>query len=382
MTLSNSITKIINKHKGLFFGLIFAILAPFNGVFLKNLTRFSANYVCAYRSLFQLLWVWPVIIYQNKKYKDDFWNRIYYDFWPVPYSWSMLFKLNLKGASGTIGNTILFAAFNYLPIADCTCFNFASGMVTACLAWWILNDKIDLLSGLGLIATFIGCIFIAQPTVILSYFGINFSSKDEISVLETNAYVYMEGNNSYNSSLLIQEEKNLKIHNLSTENIKNDKDILIGVMMGFCVTCLFGITNFCSRLISKDIHWTITLIYYSLLTVIVLWPYTYFFEDHNGPFTPNLKEVLYLNLIGLNGTITQLLMILAYIYEKPYKVVLITSTTILFAFIYDYLFYGISGNFWSIGGAGLILLAVFGEFWIRKFFGKNESESEENMLEK
>merc|ERR1712076_1793 len=94
MTLSNSITKIINKHKGLFFGLIFAILAPFNGVFLKNLTRFSANYVCAYRSLFQLLWVWPVIIYQNKKYKDDF--------WPVPYSWSMFFKLNLKGASGTI----------------------------------------------------------------------------------------------------------------------------------------------------------------------------------------------------------------------------------------------------------------------------------------
>lgn len=244
--------------------------------------------------------------------------------------------------SGSIGNVFYFASLSYLPIGDATCFNFASGMITTTLSWLVLKDPVGLSGKISLLLTFIGTIFVSQPKLLLKSIGLNIFD-DPVS------------QNDFDE---ISDEAN-------SANDTHHQNLLLGIFFGFCVLICFGTTNFVSRAIGKEIHWLITLIYYSIFTVCFIGPVSVFYEDQNGSLLPNRSELYNLLMIGIIGTITQLLMILSYIYEQPYKVVLITSMSIVFAFVYDFVFHSVIGNLWSYLGAMLILLSVIGEFTLK-----------------
>lgn len=125
---------------------------------------------------------------------------------------------------------------------------------------------------------------------------------------------------------------------------------------------LIGVTNFCNKYIGKEIHWTINLLYFNIIGLLMAFPMSYFIYDKSQLVVPNQDQLQYILYLGGNAFFNQFAIILAFLYAAPIKVVLCASTSIVFAFLYDYFLYDFTGNAWSLVGSVLILSAVVSEF--------------------
>ena len=79
------------------------------------------------------------------------------------------------GTVGVIGLTCLFTSFQRLPLADATCFAYASILFVTALSGPFLKEYIDRIRWMAVILGFIGVIIMAKPTGNILNYGIFFS---------------------------------------------------------------------------------------------------------------------------------------------------------------------------------------------------------------
>ena len=87
-------------------------------------------------------------------------------------------------------------------------------------------------------------------------------------------------------------------------------------------------------------------------------------------------DFLYLNYIGLIGIITELMLILAYQNSSVYAVTLATSAGLVFAFVYDWLFFGEVAGHCSILGGILIVGSVSYDAVVKIFFVEDNDDDD------
>ena len=323
----------IRPYLGSLLTLLFAFLKPLDGVIKKKLSsEVSTMTLCAYRNTFQLLFIWPFIAYkthkkeQKKRRDTQRTQTTAINFLPIPndhYSFKMAIG---KAITGNLGVLACFSAFDYLPIGDVQVFNFSSGMVTTLLAWVFLGETISLVNGISLCVTMVGCVIVSQPTTILSAVGI-----------------------------LDQEAKTIDSENDEEHNV----NIATGMLLCLTFFFLYGATNFFSRGIKQNLHWSIMLLYNSIFGVLMFWSIVIFQEKSFLPKPPpSFEDFLYMNGIGFLGMFTQGLMILCLIYESPVVVTVIGSTTIVFSYLMDLILFDENIERSSVIGSGMVIFAV------------------------
>lgn len=116
---------------------------------------------------FTILWVWPYILYLRHQASS---NKLHnYDYFPLKTTPKTFWKLVIRATSGNIGVNCLFAAYDFLPISDVTCFQFSAGAVTTYLSYKICKDKVSFVGWISLGLTVFGCLLIAQPKLLFRY---------------------------------------------------------------------------------------------------------------------------------------------------------------------------------------------------------------------
>ena len=68
------------------------------------------------------------------------------------------------GIVGTLGVAALFKSFELLPLADATCYAYASILFVTALSWPMLKEQVEGVRWLAVVIGFIGIIIMAKPT--------------------------------------------------------------------------------------------------------------------------------------------------------------------------------------------------------------------------
>ena len=210
---------------------------------------------------------------------------------------------------------------------------FCSAVVLTLCCWLFLDEKVDVISWLMLSISVIGCILVARPTVVLNYVIKRLTEDTSTGNLTLQT----------NTTLIDYDE-------LETEKL------IIGVSYGLAACILAGITFTFVKAIGKDIHFTVTTYYYTLVGAVFLWPIVYFTGDFKIP--KKTPDIYLLCTLPITGFIAQGLRTLALQNETAFLVSVYSSTQLLFAFSFDYMFYQLKPNPWSSTGACLILTSV------------------------
>ena len=105
------------------------------------------------------------------------------------------------------------------------------------------------------------------------------------------------------------------------------------------------------RKIGKDVHFTVTVMYYSIMGAVITGLIVY---TTTGFHLPCRSELGYLIYIGPNGIIGQSCLTMALQREKAGRVAIARTSQIFFAFLIQVYVIGEATNLWSIVGAILV----------------------------
>lgn len=134
-------------------GVIFAasscILFAISSLLVKLLHEIPPQEVVFFRSLVQVIFVLPPLIY------GDF---------PVTGDAKSLMLLCIRGIAGTLALCCQFYAFQRMPLADATVIVFSSPVFTGVLAHFLLEEKWGWFDALATSLCFTGVVLIARPT--------------------------------------------------------------------------------------------------------------------------------------------------------------------------------------------------------------------------
>ena len=105
-------------------------------------------------------------------------------------------------------------------------------------------------------------------------------------------------------------------------------------------------------------------------------------------FSSVFYEILFMASSGIFGTMTQILINISFKYEETFKVSIVFSTSVLFAFLFQYLILKTTANLFStVGGMliffatlFLILLQILEKQFFNEKLGQNLAISKQNLI--
>lgn len=137
------------------------LLAAFSCVFfavssllVKLLGEIPPQEVVFFRSLIQLIFLLPPIVYTKA---------------PVLGELHLLPYLFVRALTGSLALCCQFYAFQHMPLADATVIVFSSPIFTGVLAYFILGESWGLFNFFGTLLCFVGIVLIARPTFLFPH---------------------------------------------------------------------------------------------------------------------------------------------------------------------------------------------------------------------
>lgn len=124
-----------------------------SSLLVKLLHEIPPQEVVFFRSLVQVLFVLPPLIYGEISVVGDTKH--------LPF-------LCVRGVAGTLALCCQFYAFQHMPLADATVIVFSSPIFTGVLAHFLLDESWGLFDALATLLCFTGVVLIARPTFLFS----------------------------------------------------------------------------------------------------------------------------------------------------------------------------------------------------------------------
>ncbi|XP_047682326.1 solute carrier family 35 member G1 isoform X1 [Prionailurus viverrinus] len=284
---------------GLFYTLLSAFLFSVGSLFVKKVQDVHAVEISAFRCVFQMLVVIPCLIYRKTGFIGPKGQRIF---------------LLLRGVLGSTAMILLYYAFQATSLADATVITFSSPVFTSIFAWIFLKEKYSPWDALFTAFTITGVILIVRPPFL---FGASAAGTDE----------------SYS------------VH-------------LKGTFAAVAHAVFAAVTMVIIRKMGKSVDYFLSIWYYVVLglleSVIVL----FIIGEWSLPYCG--LDRLFLILIGLFGLGGQVFLTKALQIEKAGPVAIMRTMDVVFAFIFQIIFFNDMPTWWTVGGALCVVASSTG----------------------
>lgn len=279
------------------------ILATFSSLFfslcsviVKWMTDVDPMALAAYRYVGVLLPAIPIVIYKQE---------------PI-FPHGKRIMLLLRSIVGTASLMLSFYAFRHMPLADASVIVFSVPVFTAIFARMFLREPCGLFNVFSVIVTLIGVVLITRPPII---FG---DAIDALGSSEEPAEVW-------------------------------------GAVAAFSAT-LFGANAYVLLRALKGIHFSVIMTNFGAFALVQCLLVTWLIDALCMPQCG--KDRLLIVALALFSFGGQILLTLALQLEQAGPVALARSSDIVFAFIWQVLFFGEIPNVYSIAGAILVMSSV------------------------
>lgn len=283
-----------------YLGLILATLSSLFfslcSVIVKFTTDIDPMALAAYRYLGVLLPAIPIVIYRQEEI--------------LPRGKRII--LFLRSFTGTAALMLSFYAFRHMPLADASVIVFSVPVFTAIFAKMFLKEPCGIFNIFSVILTLIGVVLITRPT---SLFG---------STVE------------------------------SLGNSDEKTDMWVGVA-AFSAT-LFGANAYVLLRALKSIHFSVIMTNFGSFALIQCVMVSYFIGALCLP--PCGSDRYLIVALAVFSFLGQILLTLALQMEQAGPVAIARSSDIVFAFIWQVMFFNEIPNMFSIGGAILVMSSV------------------------
>ena len=143
----------LKRILGVIFAMFSCIFFAFSSLLVKLLQEIPPQEVVFFRSLVQVIFVLPPLIYSEVP--------VFGDTKHLPY-------LCVRGVAGTLALCCQFYAFQHMPLADATVIVFSSPIFTGVLAHFLLGEAWGLFDALATLLCFTGVVLIARPTFLFA----------------------------------------------------------------------------------------------------------------------------------------------------------------------------------------------------------------------
>ena len=143
----------LRRTLGVIFAMASCVFFAFSSLFVKLLQEIPPQEVVFFRSLVQVIFVLPPIIYSEVP--------VFGDTKHLPF-------LCVRGVAGTLALCCQFYAFQHLPLADATVIVFSSPIFTGVLSHFLLGEEWGLFDALATLLCFTGVVLIARPTFLFA----------------------------------------------------------------------------------------------------------------------------------------------------------------------------------------------------------------------
>lgn len=222
--------------------------------------------------------------------------------------------LFFRGFFGSAAMTLLYYAFQVMPLADATVITFSGPVFTSLLAWIFLKEKYSPWDLLFTLFAVTGVVLIARPPFL---FGSNVKG--------------IEG--SY------------------TDHIK-------GTIAAIASTASGASTLVLIRKVGKSVHYFLSIWYYAVIGLIGCVITLFVMDEWSLPSCGTDRVLLI--LIGLLGLGGQIFLTKALQIEKAGPVAIMKTMDVVFAFILQIIFLNHLPTWWTVGGALCVVASSSG----------------------
>ncbi|OBA19816.1 hypothetical protein METBIDRAFT_208561 [Metschnikowia bicuspidata var. bicuspidata NRRL YB-4993] len=231
--------------------------------------------------------------------------------------------LFLRGFLGFFGVFGLYYSLQYLSLSDAVTITFLIPMVTAFFAWIVLGEKYSLLEAVCSLLSLGGILLVAKPDFL---FGLQSESETP----------QLDSAESSNSGLRV-----------------------LGTVVGLLGVCGASAVYVLLRKIGKAAHPLISVSYFALTTCVICFCATILVPSLSFKAPANARQWFLFSLIGLSGFFMQFCLAAGLQLEKAGKSSLMIYSNMVFALVWDFVFWGHVPGMLSILGTSLILANAY-----------------------
>ncbi|XP_003409051.1 solute carrier family 35 member G1 [Loxodonta africana] len=296
---------------GLFYTLLSAFLFSVGSLFVKKVQDVHAVEISAFRCVFQMLVVIPCLIYRKTGFIGPKGQRIF---------------LFLRGVIGSVAMILIYYAFQTTSLADATVITFSSPVFTSLFAWIFLKEKYSLWDAFFTLFTITGVILIVRPPFL---FGVNTGRMEE----------------------------GYSVH-------------LKGTFAAIGHAVFAALTLVILRKMGKSVDYFLSIWYYVILGLVECVIVLFILGEWSLPYCG--LDRLFLILIGLFGLGGQVFLTKAVQIEKAGLVAIMRTMDVVFAFVFQIIFFNDVPTWWTVGGALCVVASSTGAA-IRKCQSSNEA---------
>ncbi|RMX53038.1 hypothetical protein pdam_00020358 [Pocillopora damicornis] len=285
----------LRRTLGVIFAMASCVFFAFSSLFVKLLREIPPQEVVFFRSLVQVIFVLPPLIYSEVPVFEDTKH--------LPF-------LCVRGIAGTLALCCQFYAFQHMPLADATVIVFSSPIFTGVLAHFLLGEAWGLFDALATFLCFIGVVLIARPTFL-------FARQTEPA------------------------------------NEESDFEQITASLVALCGAILTSIALIAIRKL-KGVNFLVPVFYVGLSSVVLTTGAILAAGSFQSVICGHSHEwfLFGLGMCGLGG---QALLTKSLQLERAGVVALVRTLDIALAFILQLLFLDYAANIYSITGAALVL---------------------------
>ncbi|XP_045883819.1 solute carrier family 35 member G1 isoform X2 [Meles meles] len=268
-------------------------------LFVKKVQDVHAVEISAFRCVFQMLVIIPCLIYRKTGFIGPKGQRIF---------------LLLRGVLGSTAMILLYYAFQATSLADATVITFSSPVFTSIFACIFLKEKYSPWDALFTVFTITGVILIVRPPFL---FGASAAG----------------GGESYS------------LH-------------LKGTIAAVAHAVFGALTLVILRKMGKSVDYFLSIWYYVILGLLESIIILFIIGEWSLPYCG--LDRLFLILIGLFGLGGQVFLTKAIQIEKAGPVAIMKTMDVVFAFIFQIIFFNDVPTWWTVGGALCVIASSTG----------------------
>ncbi|XP_048407436.1 solute carrier family 35 member G1 [Stegostoma tigrinum] len=284
---------------GLCYTLLSCLFFSVTSFLVKKVDGIHALEISGIRCLFQWLFTWPAIIYNEIDLLGPKGLRV---------------LLCTRGILGAVAMMLLFYAIQQMPLADATVIMFSNPVFVSVFACIFLKERCTFWDPIFTVFTLTGVVLIARPPFL---FGSRVSGSES-----------------------------------------DYKNRMKGTAAAFGSAICAALTLTVIRKMGKSVSYLLSIWYYSVVGLILSVIMVSALQEWSLPFCGT--DRVFLLLIGICGLGGQIFLTKALQIEKAASVALMKTTEVMLAFIFQYLFLNYTPSWWSLGGALCVTLGTSG----------------------
>ncbi|XP_036742362.2 solute carrier family 35 member G1 isoform X2 [Manis pentadactyla] len=272
---------------------------PVGSLFVKKVQDVHAVEISAFRCVFQMLVIIPCLIYRKTGFIGPKGQRIF---------------LVLRGVLGSTAMILVYYAFQSTSLTDTIVITFSCSVFTTILACIFLKEKYSAWDALFTAFTVTGVILIVRPPFL---FGSSTAGMDA----------------------------NYSVH-------------LQGTFAALGHALFAAMTLVILRKMGKSVDYFLSIWYYVILGLVESIIVLFVLGEWSLPYCG--LDRLFLILIGLSGLGGQVFITKAVQIEKAGPVALMRTMDVVFAFIFQIIFFNDVPTWWTVGGALCVVASSAG----------------------